>query len=110
MFDRRVVNGVALALVILFLIQSAYDIVSVDYEVPAGMYGIITIVVSAVVGTAVGVSLTKRKQEHDKLSETHLRASTPDVSRKDLEPPLYPDDWKGKALKDLFGEDNDEGE
>jgi hypothetical protein len=61
MFDRRVVNGVAVALLSLFLIQSAVDIASINYEVPAGMYGIITIVVSAVVGTAVGVSLVDRK-------------------------------------------------
>ena len=61
MFSRLTVNIFAMSLLTLFLVQSGYDIVSPAYEVPAGMYGIITIVVGAVVGTAVGISIVKHK-------------------------------------------------
>lgn len=60
-FDPRLVNGAAFALLVLFIIQSAVDIISASYEVPAGMYGIITIVVTAVVGVAAGVSFTRKR-------------------------------------------------
>lgn len=69
-FSKQVVNVFAITLLSLFIIQSAYDIYSVDYEVPPGMYGIITIVVSAVVGTAVGVSLIDRKAGNGKEGRT----------------------------------------
>lgn len=69
MFDKRVINSVAVAMVALFVVQSGADILSASYEVPAGMYGIISVIVTALVGAAVGVNLGDRRKRNSPLDE-----------------------------------------
>lgn len=59
MFSQRVINAVALAITALFIFQSGWDLVKPEYEVPGAMYGLMTIVVSGVIGTAVGSNIGK---------------------------------------------------
>lgn len=61
MFSQRVINVVALGITALFMFQSGWDLLRPDYEVPGAMYGLMTIVVSGVIGTAVGSNIGKGK-------------------------------------------------
>ena len=66
MFTAKVINGIAIAVVSLFVIQTGADIALPKYEVPAGMYGIVTILVTAIAGAAAGIKLGGKKDNGDK--------------------------------------------
>lgn len=74
MFDKRVINGTAIAVVFVFLFLSGVDVVSVDYEVPIAWYSLIAGLFTAMGAASVGVTLSKRK---DHLDEPEAPQPTP---------------------------------
>lgn len=113
MFSKRFINVAAATLLLLFVVQSAYDLYSIDYEVDGQMYLIISAVVTGMFATNIGVNLSdkaKRVAEalQDEDEEPVEHRQTPTRPRKNgQQERRIIDRMKKVPIQELFPEEED---
>lgn len=63
MFDKSAIYAVCGTVVVLFIAYSVKDLVNPDTEVPAYLYGMMSVIVTAAIGTAGAVMAVGQKSK-----------------------------------------------